>query len=486
MTTSTSAINITYKPFFNKEETSGRFFGEVKKLDFQARVKNNRKRGLKISKGKLEAKRYIRDIEKYWFATNDLSLETEIELSKLRRSLNECCNHTLLREHKDGSKEFIGAHTCKHKICPVCNAKRCRDIRKRYISLFKKDPTLLTNYDFFHLTLTVPHNEQGYRGKNFYADELIKDFNQMRRLKFWKKMVYAGEFGVEVTRNENGLHIHIHALLLVYKSRQNRNELHKKVLIAWNKQTSGTGNRDFLSEEQVAAICKSNNGITSLTARSLRPDGATMIGLESLYTSSKEPKPGYIYCARTGQYKRYIKPSHGLDSMMFGILECIKYHFEPMSLKKDGNLDVELLCEILPNIKNKKMYQRFGAFYGGCKNAHPDCKLLNLSSSPTEALDTVENDLKGVEFNEVVHPETGEKISPDDYQYLIVKMTDIYIDEENENRIKLKPRAKKSYLPEGITLEAALLEMELRSVDVSMASSQGPRINRLKRKYAAA
>lgn len=485
MATATNSINTTYKPFFNKEETSGRFFGEVKILDFKERVQNNRKRGLKISKGKLEAKRYIRDIEKYWFAKNDLPIEAEIELGKLRRSLNECCNHTLLREHSDGSKEFIGAHTCKHKICPVCNAKRCRDIRKRYIALFKKNPNLLSDYDFFHLTLTVPHSEQGYRDKRFYADELIKDFNQMRRLKFWKTMVYAGEFGVEVTRNESGLHIHIHALLLVHKSRQNRNELHKKVLVAWNKQTSGTGERTFLSDEQVKAILKSNKGMTEATVRNLRPDGATMIGLESLYTSSKEPKPGFLYCARTKQYKRYIKPSQGLDSMMFGILECIKYHFEPMSLKKDGNLDVELLCEILPNIKNKKMYQRFGAFYGGCKNAHPDCKLLNLSASK-DALDNVENDLKGIEFNEVVHPETGQKLEPTDYQYLIVKLTDVYVDEADQDKIKIKRNAKRSYLPKGIALEAALLEMELRSVDVSMASSQGPRIERLQRKFAAA
>ena len=161
--------------------------------------------------------------------------------------------------------------------------------------------------------------------------------------------------------------------------------------------------------------------------------------------------------------------------MMFGILECIKYHFEPMSLKKDGTLDVELLCEILPNIKNKKLYQRFGAFYGGCKNAHPECKILNLNSD-LDALSNVENDLQAVELQEVVHPETGQKVTEEEYRYLIVKLQDIYIDEEDHNKIKLKPRTRKEYLPPGISLEQALLEMEMRSVDIALATKADTRI----------
>lgn len=474
-----TANTTTYSPFFNNKETTGRFWGDQQVIDFKERVKHNRKRGLRMSAGKREARKYIRDIESWWFQQSELDLEVEAELSRVRRNLNECCNHTLLREHADGTKEFMGAHTCKNKICPICNARRSKEIRRRYIELFKKNPDLLQDYDFFHLTLTVPHSTEGYKGKSFYADELIKDFNQMRRRKFWKDMVYAGEFGVEVTRNDSGLHIHIHALLLVHKSKQNRNRLHKELLKAWNKQTAGEGTRQQFSPGEVEAILKSNKLLTEAYVSKLAPSGATLIGLESLYTISDTPKPGYILCPMTNQYKKYIQPSDGLDTMMFGVLECIKYHFEPMALKKDGRLDVELLCELLPNIKHKKLYQRFGAFYGGCKNAHKDVDMLNLSTKSDDAIAQIEQDLKGVKKDKVVHPESGQEVTKDDYQYLIVRMESVFIDEADHNRIKLKPHTKKSYLPRGTSLEAALLEMALRSMDSAIAAKKTTHIKRL-------
>lgn len=194
----------------------------------------------------------------------------------------------------------------------------------------------------------------------------------MRKKPFWKKAVYAGEYTVEFTRNQNGLHIHIHALLLVKKAEQNRNQLYEDILLAWNRQTTWEeAPRKVFSETQKAAIAKALKWEnTNLVDDLLDPTGSTLCGLESLYVL-KDGK------------KRYVNPENEKE-FMAGIMECLKYHFEPCKVKKDketgeinlkqgamnqpnGRFDIDLIIEVLPAIYGQRLYAKIGAFYGDAR-----------------------------------------------------------------------------------------------------------------------
>lgn len=445
--------------------------------EWEKRKKYNRKRCLRMTRQLKQNQKNYDQLQEYIMAT-DFEPKAFKYILHFRRKLQTCCHHALFREHiSNGSVEFIGAHTCKHKLCAVCNAQRSKKVRQAYRRFFETYPDLLEKYDFMHLTLTVPHDETGgFRGKRWYADELMKEFNYMRKKTFWKKHVYAGEFGIEVTRNEKGLHIHIHSLLLVNKSRQNRNELHKEILKAWNRQTSGTGNRSELSPTEKASILKANKLLTPLEIDHLAPDGATFIGLESLYVSSKVEKPGFRHCEQSGLWKKYIKPRDGFDMCMSGIMECIKYHFHPMAMYEDGSLDFDLIRDILPSIKGKPLYRKFGAFHSGTKNAHEGAKMLNVNFKEEEkegvpSLKEIEDmseelyqeiskDLEDNAKNVIVNPETGELSLRDEYQYFTVSLAKVYVDPDDEMRIKTAPTVRRTYLHYARNAIEALVAME--------------------------
>ena len=218
------------EPFLSEEEKEGLMVLEFQR---QERVNHNRKRAFAMSRGVKQNQLAYKRLEKYLDEDKDRIFSTKeaVVITSYRRAISCCCHHSLFREHNGGALEFIAANTCKHKYCNVCNARRCKEIRKRYRFLFEKDESLLKDYDFMHLTLTVPHTAAGWNGKQWYAEDLMKKFNLMRKRSWWKSTVYAGEFGVEATKNGNGLHIHIHSLLLVRKSPGNRNFLHRNILM---------------------------------------------------------------------------------------------------------------------------------------------------------------------------------------------------------------------------------------------------------------
>ncbi len=426
------------------------------------RTRHNRQRCFWMTRAVKQNRLNYKELHEYLEA-NDVDDDSLAYLMDFRYAINSCCRHALFREHlANGAKEFIGAHTCKNKLCAVCNAKRAKDLRRKYRLFFDKNPDLLHCFDFFHLTLTVPHNESGgFRGKRWYADELMREFNFMRKKQAWKDLVYAGEFGVEVTKNENGLHIHIHSLLLVHKGPQNRNRLHRFILKSWNRQTAGNSNRRMFSPEEKAALLRSNKLLTPSDIGQLDPSGSTFIGLESLYIRSKEPKRGFHFCERSGFYKRYVKPSDGADIFLSGIMECIKYHFQPLALRDDGGLNFGLICEILPTIKGKPLYRKFGAFHSGTKNAHPDSKLLNINSKPEDFAKEAKEILEETGEAEITNPETGEPALREEYIYYLVNLDKVYVDPEDDYQIKISPNVRRRYLHAAFTTLDALLEMQL-------------------------
>lgn len=458
------------KPFLDNKETVGitsskplnrNVNNAEESFNWRQRRRYNRARCLRMSRQVKQNKLNYEQLHKY-LDNNQVDLRTMTYLMDFRSKINSCCHHALFREHLiNGATEFIGAHSCKHKLCSVCNAMRSKKTRQIWRRFFEKYPELVEDYDLMHLTLTVPHSEQsGYRGKRWYADELIKEFNYMRKKKFWRDRVYAGEFGIEVTRNAGGLHIHIHSLLLVYKCKQNRNELHKEILKSWNRQTSGSGDRTTFSQTERDAILGSNKLLRPLEVEKLAPDGATFIGLESLYLGSKERKTGFQHCDRSGLWKRYIRSSDNFETNLAGIMECIKYHFEPMAMSEDGSLDFDLIAEILPSIKGKPLYRKFGAFHAGAKNAHPGARMLNMNYKEEDIIQEMADDLSNNSHEAVINPETGEEALREEYIYFSVSLAKVFLDPEEGHAIKIPPNVKKTYFPAANALDA-LVEMEI-------------------------
>jgi len=459
------------KPFLDNIETVGRISvtenpvlkSDNSVVDYRKRVEQNRKRGNRISSLTRQARQKAKEVKEYIEFNPGFMDDAKREyLGRFMHSLNHCGVRSLYREHIDGSHlEYIGALTCKHKLCPVCNAELSKTIRRKYILYFNKHPELRKDYDFQHLTLTVPHSADGFKGKKLYADELMKAFNLMRKKKFWLDMVYAGEFGVEVTKNENGLHIHIHALLLVKKQKQNRNLLHKEILLQWNRLTVDPGliSRE-LTEKDIKAIRAGNKLITNDLVKTLDTRGATFIGLENLFV------------VNDNGVKRYID-MNVQDDFLRGLMECIKYHFEPFVLDKEkGTYDFDLLMEALPMIKGRPLYRKFGAFHG--------VKELNVNDRSLIREEMAEA-VKETAHDQVINPCTLKPAGRDEFDYVIMNAAGVYYKPEENMKPFVSGGVKKLYLYSAHTLIDAVLDM----ISISLCDNKKRRQPGLHKKETA-
>jgi len=350
---------------------------------------------------------------------------------KLIGNLRGCLSHGLFRQFKiDGALSYIGGQTCKNKFCQVCNSERKRKLRGKYWRYFDENEAIREENDFFHLTLTVPHRDgTGWRGTEVYATELIQRFNFLRKKEWWsgsKKhgiegMVSGGEYCVEFTRNENGFHTHIHALVLAKKGLRNRNRLYTQILRDWNRLTIDEGaKRQSFGENDRKGIRKSlsslNDSEFDTIFSQLDPRGSTLVGLESLYVISAKKQKGYHWCKRLKTWKRYVGKE--AEDMMRGIVECLKYHFEPLSMKLGNDIyDVETILELGPTLHRKRLYGKFGCFYG--------VKELNISDS-SSAVDDFDEALEEAP-DLVVHPELEVMASPGDYHYITTDVANAWL-----------------------------------------------------------
>ncbi|PHN00714.1 hypothetical protein [Flavilitoribacter nigricans] len=142
-------------------------------------------------------------------------------------------------------------------------------------------------------------------------------------------------------------------------------------------------------------------------------------------------------------------------------MECIKYHFQPMAMYEDGTLDFKLIEEILPAIKGKPLYRKFGAFHAGTKKAHPGAKMLNINYNPEESGAELAEDLADTGHDQVVDPETGEPALREEYQYFLISLAKVFVDPEDELRIKISDNVRKQYLSNARTCMDTLVEMEM-------------------------
>ena len=168
---------------------------------------------------------------------------------------------------------------------------------------------------------------------------------------------------------------------------------------------------------------------------------------------------GYKFCASiAGSLEKAIYyPKDGDIFYELAFMECLKYHFEPLALKKDGSLDMDLVVEILPAIKGQPLYRKFGAFHSRSKNAHPDAKMLNINHKPTPTEEAMEiQEILDETGKEIQNPETKEAASRNDYHYFLIALDKVYVDTEKDYKIIIpNPRRKSDTSRAWIALECS-------------------------------
>jgi hypothetical protein len=345
----------------------------------------NGKRSNIISSLKRKNLKLVKQIRK---EINSMNIDNVHEDSLLRfeKNIIQCANLTLYKKDVHvNSLTYITSHTCDHKACFICNYIRQKKIRRKYMRWFQDNPVfayvedkkgaakLVTRfqyhnkydgqkilykvkYDIMFLTLTVPHSKDGFRGEKFYQREFRNLFNRLRKTDGWKQWVYGGEFGLEITRKENGLHIHIHSLIFVKRGTQNRNQLHRIIFIEWNKLTIDRNRKKEDKQlpknilESIKDKTKNNKYWTKEDYDNLDGRGALIINLRSVYNHQNGNK-------------QTIKEFGG-KAMLIATMEAISYHFEPTAFDKaKGEFDLPLLVELLPVLYNLRIYDRFGILY---------------------------------------------------------------------------------------------------------------------------
>lgn len=345
------------------------------------RLTANRKRSKRLTYLKRKNMNLAIDIKRY-MGKNPL-MKDNSSLVGLLQNLHKCASNTLYAADYDKIR-LIAPLTCKHKLCNICNWNRQKSIRRKYMRWFENNKMLCRiskgknikyctqaqlesflnknfkvlseniEYDLMHLTLTVPHTVGGWRGSDIYIDEIIKTFHDMRRLKWWSDFVYGGEYGVETTKNDSGFHTHIHSLLMVKKRTNSRNLLHYEIFREWNRLTvNSESERLEFTDYQIQKILKGNKLFTEDYVKALNPKGATLIGLNCIYTTKNQGN----------QFVKVYTSEWGSEAMMRGVMETISYHFKPRTFHKgesDTNFDVARIIEMLPKVQGKILYRRFG------------------------------------------------------------------------------------------------------------------------------
>ncbi|MCX6265888.1 MAG: hypothetical protein NTW16_00820, partial [Bacteroidetes bacterium] len=275
-------------------------------------------------------------------------------LVRLQKDASRCANFSLYGHNTSTADiKYFASVMCGNKCCFVCNFARQKRVRRKYFKWFGENPKIYSiqkgdtrkyctktrfegfykqrgycktgeeGYDIMHLTLTVPHYaDSGFNGNQYYFDVIADRFHNLRNeAPGWNDLVFGGEYGIETTKSENGLHIHIHSLVFVKQVQQSRNRLHRLILKEWNKRTENKAtSRAGLDQTTIDLIKKSNRSFDDDFVKSLNPKATTMINLETIY-SYKEGKK-----VRTSNFNS--------DEMLYAVMEAIKYHFEPLAFDK--------------------------------------------------------------------------------------------------------------------------------------------------------
>lgn len=344
---------------------------------------------LALKKAKVQQLRKIHDQENvsratHYFTDKETGECRHEELVELARAYYTLRNSApavyALFRHKTNNhylKQLVALACSSHRLDPVWNYKKSKLIRGLWYR-FLQETKIHEHYQPMHLMLTVPHKNGEWKGKAFYAREFIAAFNTLRKFPGWKRCMYGGEYGIEVTRKgSSGLHIHLHSLVFQHKQPSRLNK-------SWS-----IGPRDLV------------NRYVRMMWRKLT--GAQVTWYETLYVNRKDESGKYImeetaegipFLDKSGSYVDEAGQAHVIDTSLIrgkrkkfylderepwfhaltaeeklkhycdGVMECIKYHFKTDCFKgKAGTWDVELMREVLQHSRYLRMYSKYGAFY---------------------------------------------------------------------------------------------------------------------------
>lgn len=306
--------------------------------------------------------------------------------------------------------QILSTKYSMHNLCPVWSFRRSQIIRKRYRTYFSDNPQVLTDYHPCHLVLTLRHNNEGFFlndkfiGKRFFARELIEQFKQFRdnNRKTWKHYVYGGCYNIEVkkSKNDNGIHVHMHCLILQNKS-ITVNEVREWIKSTWERQTGA-------SKVHYETLYYYNH-----------ENKQTIDDTNSIYEQFDEETGTYEYICDTLEVpaKEYFNASWTPDQTSRAILEALKYNFKPDALMhENGDFDIDFLAEVLNNSKGLRFHSKFNAFYTvkelnfsalGSHEDEPELKDSNdiiMSEYVTRAADEYDLDVEEISEETFIYP----------------------------------------------------------------------------------
>ena len=191
---------------------------------------------------------------------------------------------------------------------------------------------------------------------------------------------------------------------MVRKQSQSRNLLHFEIFKEWNRLTENKDSeRKLFSKEQINSIKKGNKLFTNKYVSELRPNGATLLGLECIYTKSKQD-----YSTE----KIYTR-EWGSEAMMKAVMETISYHFKPKMFYKyieekgkDGKMkkyytdiiDVEKVIKMVPHVYKKIMYRRFGVLDKEAALGVKDNSLIQDYEETAEEIDEETGEVQQTQY----------------------------------------------------------------------------------------
>jgi hypothetical protein len=314
-------------------------------------------------------------------------------------------------------KQMVAMSCSRHRLDPVWNFQKSKLIRGIWFRFLEKT-RLHEQFQPMHLMLTVPHTDGQWKGKKFYAREFIEKFNLMRKYSGWKRCMFGGEYGIEVTRKgSNGLHIHLHSL--VFQHKQFRRDLvNRYIRMIWRRLTGA----QVTWYETLYVHRKDESGKFIMEASA---DGIPVIDRSGQYTDdirdySMETagirgKKMKFYLDESEPWFTALSPEERMKHYLNGVMECIKYHFKIDCFRKGRDeWDVDLMKDVLRYSKGLRMYSKFGAFYREKELNYSRLEKPDLA--PAELNTAIDENIAEAEKSANLHPLTdgieGRVINP--------------------------------------------------------------------------
>lgn len=290
----------------------------------------------------------------------------------------ECC--TLFGAHLHHSQDVnykIGTALCKNRLCPNCQKVLSRKRNANFLAFFQLNKSLLRQYYFYHLVLTVRHDARKGLRTGLYTSELLNMFQRLRGhdnnrawRSWWDARVAGGMFSTEIKAGKDAsAHIHIHVLLMghrkLYRFGKVRSVFEQQIIKKWQSITGDKQNKPFLEPVYTFKLDAEGNRVI------------------------KDGKPEKDYAASGAEW-----------NAAEAVAECSKYTLKADADSMAGYTD-EFLRELL--VTKNRYYGRFGCLHGSSPESK---KFENVAMLATDYKDLAA--IEKLEAEMLINPETGE------------------------------------------------------------------------------